>query len=175
MSSVLGRNLDAMTMEYLRQIGLDAVRIVQGYIKKYWYDDTAHLHGKPSPSAYLRSYDYINCVSLRKVIKVAEGMFQVEIFLDTNKIRPLEPAQEGDWGRHIDTVTYSKSGSVNSVAAMIPSYIEYGNFSPAYSYDGTHPIQKAREYFRKSNYHVKRMQSLLNQLGYPIILTGYVL
>lgn len=130
--------------------------ILKDYILAHWYNRAGF-----SPSNYTRTYDYINSISISKVQVNGNGEVSASIYFDTDKIRPLPPAFPGEWGQH--------SGlSGQDVSAAIPYYIEYGNDSSLYAYDGVAPVGNTRSLVQRQHIHTLELANALRQMGYVV-------
>lgn len=87
--------------------------------------------------------------------------YEVVIYFDINKINPY-PAQDGEWSKH-ESIVDGKD-----VTSNIPYYIEYGNKSPIYSYEGVRPVEITKEWLNNTNYINNKISQLLKSHGFTI-------
>jgi hypothetical protein len=113
-----------------------------------------------SPSAYTRTYQYVDSIDISNVQR-KNGQISASVFFDTDKIIPLPPAFPGEWGIH-------QGLSGQDVSAAIPYYIEYGNRSSLYSYEGVEPVGNTRSLVQRRHIHTLELANALRQMGYTI-------
>lgn len=123
--------------------------IVQEYILQTVYGET--------PEVYDRTWEFLRALSISKVKKVGDE-YQVEIFIDSDKINVYPPA-DGYWGKHS-----SIDGS--SFNEQLPWVLEYGSNgkglhpTPAHGY-----IAKSKKEILDNNLHIKKMIGYLKSKG----------
>ena len=109
-----------------------------------------------NPKEYERTFNFLNSIQYKFTNN--NGKFQVEVYYDTDLIK-AEYNEYSYWNQHM-----SLSGE--DVSKDIPYYMEYGNKSPIYSYEGAYIMKEMKEY-AEQNYAVK-LATLLHQRGIKI-------
>jgi len=137
----------------LNKIGEEVKSILRENVEKLWYGRSY------TPTQYARTMEYINSIQYSKAKKVGSG-YQVEIYFASDLILP-HPSNNGEWGQH-------ESVYGEDVSAAIPYYIEYGNNSPLFNYEGVRPVGVTRDWLNDTDYIKKRMRELLSNYGYII-------
>jgi len=137
----------------LEKIGEEVKNILKDNIEKLWYGRNY------TPTNYTRTREYINSLQCSNAKKIGGG-YQVEIYFATDLILP-HSSDNGEWGQH-------ESIHGEDVSVAIPYYIEYGNNSSLFSYDGVQPVQHTKEWLNDADYVKKRMRELLSGYGYII-------
>jgi hypothetical protein len=161
--SEIQKHMELQAKEALRVVGLEIEAIIKKYIKRLWYDRTFN-----NKHQYTRTYDYINSLTVSPVKTIASGQYEITIYFDTNKIKPREPDGLDRWSSH-QNITNGQSS-----AQFIPEWIEYGQKSKIYSYAGAYPMTHALEEIRQTQFHIRRIQSILASKGIIVGVTGYV-
>lgn len=159
----LQRYIESQVKEALRQTAIEVEQIIKKYIKRVWYDAY-------TPKAYTRTYDYLNSLTVSKVKTVAPGRYEIDIYFDTSKIKPRPSDGVGRWPSHQNVYTGK------SFAEYLPEWIEYGKLSSIYPFStktGGQPMTSAFKELKHTQFHLKRIQSILNSKGIFIQITGY--
>lgn len=117
--------------EYMAQLGMEFMR---DYIIERVYMDNA-LSGGSSPTSYDRTGDFFNAITITQSSK---GNWSVGI--DGRKIN-VSPADEGtsDWGQHAGI-------HGEAVAGAMAEFIDQGNDSTIYSYQGIEYVKATEDY-----------------------------
>lgn len=132
---------------------------------KGWLRNNVHLlwYNRPfTPQNYDRTFELIECLSVRPVKKTGNGQYQVEIYFDTDKMNTY-PAENGQWSKHESITTGT------DVRLFIPLWIEEGQNSPLYSFDGVHPVETTISEVEQDHYIKNRMMELLRDKGYKCV------
>lgn len=136
----------------LEKIGEEVKEILRNNVQELWYD-------RPfTPTYYSRTMEYINCIQCSKVKNIGNGKYEVEIYFDTNLIQP-HINSNGEWNQHANI-------DGEDVSAQIPYYIEEGNNSSIYSYQGVHPVENTKEWLEETDFLRKRMIEFLGKYGF---------
>jgi hypothetical protein len=143
----------------IQKIGEEVKNILRNNVRVLWYERNGMNW---SPRDYERSWQLIDSITCKKALKVGDK-YQVEIFFDTDKIQPMYGTDDKPWTRHMSIVDN------HSVADAIPYYIEYGNNSPIYEYEGVHPVETTITDLKSDDYIKERLKELLEKQGYKIL------
>lgn len=126
MLNYLNRNISIV----LQDVGKDVEKIIHDYIMKEWYNEH-------TPHEYIRTYDMINSLRVRKVQKINNG-YSIELCFDTDTIH-ANKVGDSFWNQHMSLYRKDGSGEQN-VSQAIPLWIEEGNNpnskNPVYEYKG---------------------------------------
>jgi hypothetical protein len=152
----LMKHLESQMVNNLQKIGDEVKSWLRNNVRLLWYERDF------TPQAYTRTMELIECISVRPVKKTGNGQYQVEIFFDTDKMNTY-PASDGEWSKHESITTGT------DVRLMIPSFIEWGQDSPLFSYAGVHPVEITISEIEQDKYIITRMRELLESKGYKCV------
>jgi len=141
----------------LTVIGEEIKKKLRENIQNLWYDRDF------TPTHYTRTMEYIESLRCSEVLNMGNGQYQVRIYFATHAIIP-HSTPYGEWNQHAG-VNYE------DVSASIPSFIEYGNNSPLYSYQGVHPVETTKQWAKDMKIIQKRMVELLKKYGFSCSIT----
>jgi hypothetical protein len=139
----------------LNKMAEEIKSILRNNVRVLWYERDF------TPTHYTRTMELIDCISVKKAVKIGNA-YQVKIYFDTNLINPY-PSENGEWSKH-ESITDGRD-----VSQYIPSFIEYGQNSPLFPYDGVHPVQETIDWIKEVNYLKTRMMELLKDKGFSCI------
>lgn len=137
----------------LEQVAHKVEDILKQYILDNWY-------GRMTPSDYSRSYQFINSLTIKPTQEINDG-WQIEIYFDNEKIMPMYADDDRYWNKHMSV--YGED-----VSDDIPFFIEYGNNSPIYEYQGIHMVKNTADYCRDNNIPIKEMIRELKKYGFKV-------
>lgn len=143
-------------VQFLEKIGNEIKGWLKNNVRLLWYERDF------TPTHYTRTMELIECISVRPVKKNADGSYQTEVFFDTDKMHTY-PASDGEWSKH-ESIT-----SGTDVRLMIPAFVEFGENSPLFSYEGVHPVETTKEEIISDGYIINRMKELLESKGIKCI------
>jgi ABC-type molybdate transport system substrate-binding protein len=143
-------------IQALNKIGEEIKGWLRNNVRLLWYERSY------TSTAYSRTYELIDSISVRQAKKMPDGYYQVEIYFDTDLMNTY-PASDGEWSKHESITTGT------DVRLMIPAFVEWGQNSPLFSYEGVHPVQTTYEEIRDDNYLVTRMKELLGNAGFKCV------
>lgn len=132
--------LEKQLKKALDEVGDIAWRRLYDYVETHLYK------AQPLPSTYRRTFDYLKSISRSEVIKVNKT-FYVEIYFDSQKMRPIVPDYErktkDSWGKHV-------SFDWEDVREPLIGWIEYGTENnPYYEHDGIRSIEFVTAFLKK--------------------------
>ena len=135
-------------------------RLIQEIIKKEllnrWYNTDAN--------EYVRTYDVLNSITTSKVVKVPNG-YALSVYFDKDKIR-AERVDGSCWGQHISFNNDITWGGM-TIGEWIPVWIDKGQNSDVYSFDGIEYVKTTMAEIQKSG---KKIESEIKKLGYDIFV-----
>jgi hypothetical protein len=137
----------------LSAIAEEIKKMLHDYVQTYWYNDH-------TPKNYHRTYEFINSLTVDKVQTVGDRQ-EVFIFFDPNKIGAYQ-TELGQWNQHLDIY------GIESAAEAIALWIEEGQDSPLYSYEGIHMVESTELTLRENNKLAKDIAALLLNRGYIV-------
>lgn len=126
---------------------------IEGILKQYILDNQYDW----TPKDYVRTYQYINCLTLGKVIETSQG-FSVELYFDTDKIIPDEAPEGSSWNRHMDI-------DKNDIKEYLPLWLEEGTKNPIFSHGGNHAIKNTIDYCEENGIHIRELSKILRDNG----------
>jgi hypothetical protein len=132
-------------------------QIMQDYIQSNLYDSY-------QPSEYIRTYDYLNSLSVKKVRK-ENGWNVVEIFFDPEKIKQNEV--EGFWNQHMSAYGY-REWKGTQINELIPMWLEEGVESPLFSRKGIHVVDETIKELEQTKIHLQKIKEILLQKGIQV-------
>lgn len=138
----------------LQEVAYEIEEIIKNYIIE-------RLYNTYTPSSYTRTYDYINSLTVDKVEFTDDG-YQVFIYFDTKKIRPLPPDEVGRWSRH-QSITDG-----TDVSDLIPYFIEYGTHGSLWDREGIYAIENIEKELLQTKLHLKKIVSILQSRGFNV-------
>ena len=130
-------------------VGEHIKELLKDYVDTMWYS----VH---TPEEYHRTMQFINSISVKTPILIGNTI-QVEVYFDEGKIAPSMD-NRGFWNQHMGVNGEDVSGN-------IPRYIEEGNNSSLYSYNGIHMTKETEDFCRVNNVPVKLMVDYLKANG----------
>ncbi len=136
-----------------KTIAEEIKKMLHDYVQTYWY--SAH-----SPKNYNRTYEFINSLTCSKVETIGNRQ-EVFIFFDPDKIGAYR-TELGQWNQHLDVY------GIESAAEAIVLWIEEGQDSPLFSYEGIHQIENVEMQLREGNKISKDIAALLAAKGYQV-------
>jgi hypothetical protein len=137
----------------LEKIGEEIKGVLRFNVQQLWYN-------RPfTPTHYTRTFELIDSITCSKAKKVGNGEYQVQIYFDTDKINPY-PSENGEWSKHESITTGT------NIAPYLPLWIEEGQNSPLFSYDGVHPVETTIDWVIEDQYLKNRMIELLEKRGF---------
>jgi len=162
----LFKHLEQTVELNLPTVAQKIANILKMYVRENWYD-------KYEPLYYERTMDVLNSITVDK-IKKNGNILEVEIYFDKNKIEQKEstfPLPEGyiRFHHHMSIDGSTTYGNM-SIAEWVVYWMNYGQHSPLYSYDGVHFIEKTIEWTERDKYHIKKLKELLEQNGFRCTL-----
>lgn len=136
-------------------VGEEARKILSDYMEREWYNSY-------SPSNYERSWELLNSISVSSPKKIS-NTWQVEIYFDTTKIHPYS-TPDGEWNKHM-SLNGDTSYNGKSISEWLIEWIEYGQNSPIYSWDGVHMISYTKAELMFTKKHLNRIMDELQKQG----------
>jgi hypothetical protein len=139
------------------KIAKEIADVLKNYVRLNWYNDH-------SPSQYQRTMDILNSISITDVKKNRNG-YSVKIFFDDSKINMIE--YDGLFNAHMG-IYGETSYQGMSLPQWVVYWMNYGQNSPIYSYEGVGFLEDVIEWNKDDKYHINRMQELLENKGFDI-------
>lgn len=137
----------------INKIGEEIKSVLRNNVRVLWYE-------RPfTPQYYSRTYELIDSISLKRAKKTALGTYECEIYFDTDKINPY-PSENGEWSKH-QSITDDED-----VSEFIPLWVEEGENSPLFSYEGVYPVRETKDFLEEDKYLKNRMKELLEDKGF---------
>lgn len=148
----------------LQQVAEDALNKVtikvEKMIKKYVMDK---LYNSYTPTDYIRSYDYLESLTVTKVTKNSLGELETKIFFDPNKIHSRET--EGSyWNQHM-SINGDTTWEGKPISEWIPVFIEYGTKGSLWDRKGIHVVDNIMKELDRDGKYKKFMASELKRMG----------
>ncbi len=151
LDQVLNQNIALL----VKEIGEHIKDMLRKNVDELWYKRGY------TPTHYTRTFQLINSITVTDVKKVPEG-YQVVIFFDPDKIHPHPPAKPREWPRH-QSVTDGAD-----VSFYIPWWVEFGQKSPLFSYEGVHAMEKTKEEVIDDEWIKQRIKEVLGVRGFIV-------
>jgi len=128
--------------------------LIRDYIKKNLYDTY-------EPKNYVRSYDYINSLTIGKVKPDGNG-FSIRLYFDANKIKPQE-MERGLWNRHMT----QKGVPTNE---FIADWIENGATDSEHARKPIHVMANIKKELEETKLHVRAIKKALGEKGFKVAI-----
>lgn len=141
------KNAEEGLQQTLEKIKIELVK----YVEKYWYGRENGTH-----NYYNRTMEFVDSITASKV-KIQGNTLSGEVFFDTTKIGSYNDYP--NWGQH-------QGLHGENVSELIPWYIEEGNKSSAYEYEGIHMVKNITLWAKHNNVPLKEIMSFLKTKGF---------
>jgi hypothetical protein len=139
----------------LEKLGNEIKGWLRNNVRVLWYERSY------TPKFYERTFELIESITCSKAKKIGNGEYQVKIYFDTDKINPYS-GENGMWSQH-QSITNGAD-----VSSFIPLWIEEGQNSSIFSYEGVHPVRITKEEIKEDDYIKTRLKELLEHRGYRV-------
>ena len=150
----LYRHLEKIVKVSVQQVALEIEKIIKDYIKKNLYDTY-------TPTHYVRTYDYINSLTVSKVVQ--EGnVFSCMLYFDSNKIIPRE-TEKGLWNQHM-----TQDGRPTN--EFIAEWIESGGSGSKYARKPIHVMENVTRELKSTKFHIQEIKKILSSNGFQITI-----
>lgn len=151
------KTMNNILIQMLQKTAEIAAKIIDDYVLE-------NLYAKYQPTNYIRTYDYINSLTIGDVQKVANG-YEIMIFFDSTKIRSHQ-SPIGEWNQHMSTnKNNSSTWHGQSINELIPIWIEYGVSGSMWDRSGIKVMKNVRRELRTTRIHIRKIRQLLLQKG----------
>lgn len=149
----LMKHVKKVTRYPMEQVAYKVEEILKDYIMREWYS-------RMEPLDYSRTYEFINSLTISPTKEISDG-WNIEIYFDPSKIHAMPADEDRSWNKHM-------SVSGEDVSENIMFYIEYGNNSPLYKYEGIHMVKNTIEYCKTNKIPIKEMINELRKHGFQV-------
>ena len=150
---------EKQVQDSLRLISLEVEKMMKDYIIKA-------LYNAYQPKDYLRSMNYINSLTIRKVSKNSAGELETEIFFDPDKIFSRE--MEGEyWNQHM-SVNGDTSWGGRQISEWIPIFIERGVSGSLWDRDGIEVVDTILKELNSNSRYKTMMMNQLRRKGFKV-------
>jgi len=129
----LNKYINKLLKKAMDDVGLEVAKELGDYVFKNWYQ------ARGNPSDYNRTFELLESVKFQTM--VSQGKIFTEVFFDPDLINPMYD-EYSSWNQHM-------SLSQEDITESIVGWIEYGQSSKLYSYDGIHMVENVREWCKK--------------------------
>lgn len=143
----------------LRLISLEVEKMMKEYVMD-------KLYNAYSPNEYMRSYDYLNSLTVKKVYKNSVGELETEIFFDPDKIYSRE-VEDSYWNQHMSVNGDSDWGG-KSISEWIPIFMEHGTSGSLWDRDGIEVVDNILRELNNNGTYKKMMMSQLKRKGFKV-------
>ena len=152
--------IEKQTKDSLRLISLEVEKMMKDYIIKA-------LYNAYQPQDYLRSMNYINSLTVKKVSKNSTGELETEIFFDPDKIFSRE--MEGEyWNQHM-SVNGDSSWEGRPISEWIPIFMEHGvSGNSKWHRDGIEVVDTILKELNSNGRYKKMMMNELKKKGFNV-------
>lgn len=151
--------IEKQTQDALRLISLEVEKMMKDYIIKA-------LYNAYQPKDYLRSMNYINSLTVKKVTKNGVGELEVEISFDSNKIYSRE--MEGEyWNQHM-SVNGDDTWGGRPISEWIPIFMEHGVSGSLWDRDGIEVVDTILKELNSNSTYKKMMMKELKRKGFNV-------
>lgn len=144
--------------EFIKKIGKEVYNILYNEVRVEWYQRNGIDW---EPKDYERTFQLLNSITCSPVFRNGNE-YLVKIYYDTDKIQPMFGTEDKPWTRHMSIINHK------DVSEAIPYYIEYGNNSPIYEYQGVHPVKNTLEQLDEDKHLLTRFKELFELKGIKV-------
>jgi hypothetical protein len=156
--SALFNFLDQQLQTAMESVAEEVKQLMHDYIQTNLYDAY-------QPTEYIRTYDYLNSLSVKPVRK-ENGWNVVEIYFDPSTIKQdIQPF----WNAHM-SVYGNKEWKGTPINELIPLWLNEGVESPLYSHKGIHVVDNTIEELKSTKMHLEKIKDLLQTKGIRVEL-----
>ena len=153
------RQLEKHVQESLRLVAIEVENMMKDYIIQALYNDY-------EPQDYLRSINYINSLTVKKVYKNSTGELETEIFFDPEKIYSRE--MEGEyWNQHM-SVNGDSSWGGRPINEWIPIFMEHGVSGSLWDREGIEVVDTIMKRLKGDREFRNLMMSELKRRGFNV-------
>lgn len=156
------KNLDGLFKYVEKNLRLtlnDVALLVEKEMKEYIMKK---LYQSYNPKEYHRSYDYINSLTVGKVVQVGTS-FNVEVYFDPKKIKQ-EEVHDSAWNRHM-SVDGNTEWNGTPINELIPYFIEYGTNGSLWDREGINVTTETIRELEDTKKHLEVIKNVLKQRG----------
>ena len=155
----LARQLEIHTKEALRLVSLEVEKMMKDYVMDSLYNNY-------SPNDYLRSYNYLNSLTVKKVYTNSVGELETEIFFDPEKIYSREI--EGEyWNQHM-SVNGDSSWEGRPISEWIPIFMEHGVSGSKWDREGIKVVDTIMKKLKNDGQFKSLMMKELRRRGFNV-------
>jgi hypothetical protein len=154
--SELNKIIELAIIQNIQKIGEEIKGVLRHFVQENWYNRSYE------PQQYERTFQLIDSLTVSPV-KINGNEYSVQIYYDTDKILPMDGTSDKPWTRHKSIVTQTPSG------VYLPLWIEEGQDSSIFSFEGVHPVQDTIDWVEEDKYLLNRMKELLEKKGFKCI------
>jgi hypothetical protein len=141
------------------ELGGSIKMLLHKYVAKNWYSAM-------KPTSYERTFQFIDSLSVDIKPNERQG-YDILVFFDSDKIDSIE-RDSGQWNAHM-SVDGSTSYGGKSIGDLLVEFIEFGQYSPLYSYDGIHMIENTKKRLKTKKDHIKIINRVLRRYGFKTL------
>lgn len=153
------RYIEKQTQDSLRLISFEVEKMMKDYVIKALYQSY-------QPKDYLRSMNYINSLTVKKVSKNGAGELETEIFFDPNKIYSRE--MEGKyWNQHM-SVNGDSSWGGRPISEWLPIFIERGVSGSLWDREGIEVVDTILKELNSNSTYKNMMMKELKRKGFNV-------
>lgn len=153
------QHLEKQTQDALRLVSLEVEKMMKEYVIKALYNSY-------SPKDYLRSYNYLNSLTVKRVYKNSAGGLETEIFFDPNKIYSRE-VEDSYWNQHM-SVSGDSMWNGKPISKWIPVFMEHGVSGSKWDRDGIEVVDTILKELNNNSKYKNMMMSQLKKKGFKV-------
>lgn len=154
-------------LQYLEKQAQDSLRLVSFEVEKMMKDYVIKaLYNSYSPNEYLRSYNYLNSLTVKKVYKNSSGGLETEIFFDPNKIYSRE-VEDSYWNQHM-SVNGDSMWDGKPISEWIPIFMEHGVSGSKWDRSGIEVVDNILKELNSNGNYKKMMMNQLKKKGFKV-------
>lgn len=135
MANYIAKNMNEINIylgkiieQEIRNFAEQVKKALQQELKAKFYGRAGFHQNSDGTDWYTRTWELLECISVRPIRKNGNE-YITEVFYDTDKMNTY-PSDGHEWSKHESIVTQTDS------RLMLPFWIEYGQDSPLYSWEG---------------------------------------
>lgn len=140
---------------------------VKSVLRKFILDD---LYRSYTPSEYDRTNQFLEAVDV-KPVKKSGNTFQVEIFINPDKIQP-EVRPYGEWSAHASSLGKwygNTSWGFRTISEWLIYWLETGDNDSPFFRGKVGMIESTREWLKDDNYVYNTLKARFEQAGFTVV------
>lgn len=160
------KDLERM-LKYIEKQAQDSLRLVSLEVEKMMKDYIIDkLYNAYTPHDYVRTYNYINSLTVKRVYKNNNGELETEIYFDPNKIYSAE-VHDRYWNQHMSLNGDTTWGG-KPISKWLPIWIEHGVSGSKWDREGIKVVENILKELDGNKKFKEMMEKELRKKGFKV-------